>query len=66
MLFGDLTRSESEFQRVGTTTEKAWLPAWVLTLETDQKWKPAAWRTVGLGAKENMENRYEGSSVERI
>ena len=55
MLFDDLTRSESEFQRVGTASEKARVPAWVLTLGTDNKC-----------AKESMENRYEGSPEERV
>jgi len=36
MLFDDLKCSGNEFQRVGTATEKAW----VLTLGTDNKWKP--------------------------
>jgi len=66
MLFDDLTSSESEFQRVGTTTEKARLPAWVVTLETDNKWKPDEWSYLGLGAKESMENRYDGSSEETV
>ena len=40
MLFDDVRRSESEFQRVGTATEKAPVPAWVLNLGTDNKRKP--------------------------
>ena len=64
MIFDDLTCSESEFQRVGTATEK--LPAWVLTLGTDNKWKPNERCSLGLGAKESMENRYEGSPEERV
>jgi len=40
MLFDDLTCSESEFQRVGTATEKARVPGWVLTLGRDKKLKP--------------------------
>jgi len=56
MLFDNLTCSESEFQRV----------AWVLTLGTDNKWKPDEQSSLGLGAKESMENRYEGSSEERV
>jgi len=32
MLFDHLTCSESEFQKVGTATEKARVPAWDLTL----------------------------------
>jgi len=35
MLFDDLACSESEFQRVGTATEKARVPAWVLTQGTE-------------------------------
>jgi len=62
MLFGDLTCSESEFQREGTATVKAWVPAWVLTLGTDNKWKPDERSSLGLGARESMENRYEGST----
>ena len=30
MLFDDLTCSGNVFQRIGTVTEKAWVPAWVL------------------------------------
>jgi len=40
MLFDDLTRLGSEFQRLGTAAEKARLPAGVLTLGTDNKCKP--------------------------
>ena len=64
MFFDDLT--ESEFQRVGTATEKARDPARVLTLGTDNKWKPDEQSIVGLGARESMENRYEGSPKERV
>ena len=60
MLFDDLTCSESEFQIVGTTTEKARISAWVLTLGTHKKWKPDERISLGLGARESMENRYEG------
>jgi len=66
MLFDDLTRSESEFQRVGTATEKARDPVWVLTLRTDNKWKPDERSSLGLGDKESMENRYEDSPEERV
>jgi len=66
MLFDDLTSSESEFQRVGTATEKARVPAWVLTLGTDSKWKPDERSSLGLGDKESMENIYEGSLEERV
>jgi len=65
MLFDDLTCSGSEFQRLGTATEKARVPVWVLTLGTDNKWKPDERSSLCLGAKESMENRYEGSPEER-
>jgi len=64
LLFDDFICSESEFQRVGTATEL--VPAWVLTLETDNKWKTDERSYLGLGAKESMENRYEGSPEERV
>jgi len=57
MLFDDLTRSGSEFQRVVTATEKARVPAWALTLGTNNKWKQDERGRLGLGAKESMENR---------
>ena len=66
MLFDDLTCSESEFQRVGTATGKAGVPAWVITLGTDNKWKPDEQSSLGLGAREGMENRYKGPPVERV
>jgi len=66
MLFGDLTGSESEFQKVGTATEKARVPASVVTLGTDNKWKPDERSSQGLGVKESMENRYEVSPEERV
>ena len=66
MLFDDLTCSESEFQRVGTATGKARVPAWDLTLETDNKWKLEEMGYLCLGAKESMDNRYEGSLAERV
>jgi len=66
MLFDDLTCSGSEFQRVGTATEKAWIPTWVLTLGTDNNEKPDIQSSLGLSARESMENRYEGSPEERV
>ena len=48
--------SESEFQRVGTPTEKARVPAGVLTPGTDER------SPLGLGARESMENRYDNPS----
>jgi len=66
MLFDDLSCSESEFQRVGTPTEKARVPGWVLTLGTDNEWKPDERSSLGSDAKESMENRYEGSPEERV
>jgi len=66
MLFDDITCSESEFQRVGIATEKARVPACVLTLGTDNKWKPDERSSLGLGARESMEKRYEGSPEEKV
>ena len=66
MLFDDLTCSRNVFQRVGTATEKAWVLARVLTLGTDSKWKADERSSLGLVARENMENRYEGSPEERV
>ena len=68
MLFDDVTCLGCEFQRIGTATEKAWVPAWVLTLGTDNKWKPDERSSLGLalGAREIMENRCEGSPKERV
>jgi len=66
LLFDDLTCSESEFQRVGTATEKEQVPAWVVTLGTDNKWKPNDWSYLGLGAKDSMENRHERFPEERV
>jgi len=54
MLFTNLTCSGSEFQRVGTATEKVPVPAWVLTMETDNKWKPDERSSLDLGARESM------------
>ena len=45
-----LTCSGAEFQRVATATEEAPVPAWVLTLGTDNKWKPDERSSLGLGA----------------
>ena len=35
----DVSCSGSEFQRVGMATENPWVPAWVLTLGTDEQVK---------------------------
>jgi len=51
LLFDYLTCSEIKFRWVGT--------AWVLSLGTDNKWKPDERSCLGLGAKDSMENRYE-------
>jgi hypothetical protein len=51
---------------VGTATEKPRVPAWILTLETDNKCQPDTRITLGLGARESMENRYEDSTDERV
>ena len=41
MLFDYLINMFNEWvQRVGAATEKARMPAWVLKLGTDSKWKP--------------------------
>jgi len=53
-----------DFQSVGTAPYKARVPAWGLTLETDNNWD--AWSSLGLGARESMQNRYEGSPEERV
>ena len=45
MLFDDLTCSESEFQGVGTATEKTRVAA-------DNKWKPNKRIQLALGARE--------------
>jgi len=66
MLFDDLTYLESEFQRVGTTTEKARVPAYVLTLGIDNNWKPDKRSTLGLDAKESMEDIHECSPEARV
>ena len=57
MLFDDLTCSESEFQRVRTATEKPRVPAWILTLGTDNKWKPDKRSSLGMGAEEQNTGR---------
>jgi len=66
MIFDDLTCPWREFQWVGTATEKARVSAWVLTLGTVNKWKPDERSSLGLGARESMENRYEGFPEERV
>jgi len=58
--------SESEFQRVGTATEKARVPVWALTLGIDNKRKPNERSSLGLGDKESMDTRYEGYPEERV
>jgi len=64
MLFDDLTCSECEVQRVGTATEIARVPAWVLILGLDNKWKLDEQSSLGLGARESMKNRYDDSPEE--
>ena len=59
MLFDNLTCSEGEYKRVGIATEKAWIPEWVLTVWTDNKWKSDERSSLGLGAKESMASRCE-------
>ena len=51
--------------RVGTATEKARVPVWVLTVGAN-KWKPGERIPLGLGARESMEDRYKGSPEERV
>ena len=46
--------------------EKEWFLAWVLTQGTDKKWKPDEWNSLGLCARESMENRYENSPEKKI
>ena len=65
MLFDGLICSGSEFQREVTATEKARVTEWVLTLGTDNKWKPYKRWPLGSRARENMENKYIKSSEER-
>ena len=60
MLFDGLTCPGGEFQRVRTAAEILRVPAWVLTLEIDSKWKPDERISQGLGARESMKNRYDG------
>ena len=48
------------FQKVGTATEKARVPVWVLTLGTDNKWKPDERSSLDLAARESIEHRYKG------
>jgi len=61
MLFDDLTCPGSEFQRVGMGQRLN-----VLTLVTDSKIKSDEQSSLGLGARESMENRYESSMEERV
>ena len=39
---------------------------WVLTLATDNKCKPDEMSSLSLGAKESMDNRYDGFPEERV
>jgi len=64
MLLDDLTCSWSEFQRVGTATEEAHVPAWVLAMGIN-KWKTDERDSLGFGAKDSIDNRYEGTPEER-
>jgi len=66
MLFDDLTCSGSEFQRVGAVTEKARVPASVLTLGTEKLVKPDEHSSLGSGPRGSKDNRYEGSAEETV
>ena len=50
----------------GKQLNKAQVPARVLTLGTDSKWKLDEQSTLGLGARESMENSYNNSPEEKI
>ena len=54
----DLRCLGSEFQRVVAATKKTRVPVWVLTLVTNNKWKPDELRTLGLGARENNDRQW--------
>jgi len=64
MIFDDLTCSGGKIQRVGTATEKH---------ESQHEFNPGnrqqvktRWSFLGLGPRESMGNRYEGSPEERF
>ena len=65
MMFYELTRSGSAFQWVGTVTEKARVPAWVLSVRSD-RWEPDKRSTLDLSDTESMENKYGASPSERV
>jgi len=65
MLFDDFKCSRSELQSRDNNW-KTRMPAYVLTLGTDNKWKPDEWSPLGLGAWESMANRYESSPEEKV
>jgi len=50
-----------EFQQ---QLKKVRVSAGVLTLGTDNKWKPDERNSLDFGARESMENRYDGSPEE--
>ena len=55
MLPGDLTLTGSEFHKVGAATEKARVPAFVLTLGTESKSEPDDRSCMGCLAGVNIE-----------
>ena len=52
--------------RVWTATEKSMSVTWVLNLETGNKWKPDERSPQGLGNRESIDNRYDGSPEESV
>ena len=59
------TLSGSEFHRVGAATEKARVPAFVLTLGTESKPEPDDRSCLGCLARVSIECKYAGCLVER-
>ena len=60
LFLGDFTLSGSEFQRVGAATEKARVPAFVLTLSTESKSEPDDRSCLGCLAGVSIECKYAG------
>ena len=65
MFLADFTLSGSEFHRVGAATEKARVPAFVLTLGTESKPEPVDRSCLGCLAGVSIECKYAGCLVER-
>jgi len=55
ILFDDLKYSGDEFQRVGAAAGKGQVPAWALTLGTDNKWKLDEWSVLDSSTRESVE-----------